>query len=129
MPTSFEAQMKDWSERAKGQLLNIIRQSAQEVIEDAQTPVAQGGRMPVDTGFLRNSLVSGRDGSFGPSDASSYVLALATMELGDVLRFGWSAEYAVHVEYGARGRSGRFFVGVAAARWPEVVNKNARSVA
>lgn len=127
MPT-FAAQMDAWADKTKRRVSDIVKQSAQDVVEDAQTPVAQGGRMPVDTGFLRNSLASGLNGSELAQGADSYVLTVAAMEMGDVARFAWTADYAVHVEYGARGLPGRHFVGVAAARWPQIVEANARRV-
>lgn len=122
----FSAQMNAWTEKAKRRAADIVRQSAQDVIEDAQETVARGGRMPVDTGFLRNSLVSDLNGAQVAQGEGGYVLALAQMQGGDVIRFGWTADYALHVEYGARGIPGRHFVGVAASRWQEFVDAAAR---
>lgn len=125
----FSADMTAWTEKAKRRAADIVRDAGQAVIEDAQTTVARGGRMPVDTGFLRNSLVSDLNGARVAEGEGGYVLALAQMQGGDVVRFGWTAEYALSIEYGARGLPGRHFVGVAAARWQEFVDAAARRVA
>ncbi|RDC66550.1 hypothetical protein HME9302_00001 [Alteripontixanthobacter maritimus] len=39
-------------------MLRVAKQSIQDVVKQAQTPVGKGGDMPVDKGFLRNSLVT-----------------------------------------------------------------------
>lgn len=103
----------------------VVKQSAQDVGDLAQRPVAKGGNMPVDTGFLRNSLVAGLNGTTGLSGPDAYVLAIAGMELGDSVMFGWTANYARYVEYGTRGRAGRFFMLSAAQEWQAIVARNA----
>jgi hypothetical protein len=75
----------------------------------------------VDTGHLRNSLASGLNGSFGPEGPESYELIIQNMELGDSAQFAWTAEYALAVELGHGTYPGAHFVGVNAARWPEIV--------
>lgn len=106
----------------------VFKQSSQDVFEIAQTPVAQGGNMPVDTGFLRNSLVSGLNGTTAMTGADGYVMTIAGAELGDTIQGYWTADYARHVEYGANGRAPRFFARNAAAQWQAIVDKNARAV-
>lgn len=122
--TTFAAQINAWTAKTRARKTAVVQKSAQDVIAVAQTPVAKGGRMPVDTGFLRNSLQSSLNGSTPLSGAESYAMVVAQMEAGDVAEFGWTAEYARHVEYGARGRPGRFFVGGAAQKWPQIVAAN-----
>lgn len=125
MAGTFTAQIRNWTEKAKRNLDLVIKQSAQDVFEIAQTPVAQGGNLPVDTGFLRNSFVASLNGSTSLTGPDAYVLAIAGFELGDVIFGGWTAEYAVHVEFGARGRAPRFFMRGAAQQWQSIVNANA----
>lgn len=36
---------------SKEKMLAVVKNSIQEVVQDAQTPIAKGGKMPVDTGF------------------------------------------------------------------------------
>lgn len=104
---------------AKG--LAIIKTATKAVIKEAQTPVAKGGKMRVDTGFLRSSGVAmigqipsgptkGRDrqpGEIGPlseyavkedSPGQNVDLALINLKAGETYYFGWTARYAKHRE-------------------------------
>lgn len=123
--SQFTAQIAAFAEDAKRKMELTIKQSAQDVGEIAQRPVAKGGNMPVDTGFLRNSLVAGLNGTTSLSGPDSYVLAIAGAELGDSIFFGWTANYARYVEYGTQGRAGRFFALSAAQQWQAIVARNA----
>lgn len=124
MVTHFSADVDAFVKSTKARTEAVFKQSAQEVIEDAQLPVAKGGRMHVDTGFLRNSHFSGLNGGGYSTGPDSYVLTLASLKLGDVLEGGWSADYAVHREFGARGQAPDFFLRGAALKWSNIVRKN-----
>lgn len=91
---SFAAQVKNANDRTEENLRKIMRTAIQDVMADAQTPVAQGGNMPVASSFLRNSLASGLNGAGLAKGPDSYVLTIANMELGDSARFAWTAAYA-----------------------------------
>ena len=123
--STFTAQIKAFADKTKEKLEAVVKQSSQEVLSIAQTPVAQGGNMPVDTGFLRNSLIAELNGSTVAGGADAYVLAVAGMELGDVIFAGWTANYARHVEYGTSRMAGRFFMLNAAQQWQQIVSRNA----
>ena len=69
MAKSFSAQVDDWIAKSERLSMAVLQQATQAVINEANTPVAKGGRMRVDTGFLRNSLKA-NIGSM-PSGASS----------------------------------------------------------
>jgi len=125
MAQTFSAQIDAFVAKTKRRISAVLKQSTQDVIELAQTPVAKGGHMPVDTGFLRSSLQSSLLGGTSLSGPESYVLLAVGFEPGMVAEFGWTANYARHVEYGTRGRPGRHFVGNAAAQWDAIVQKNA----
>lgn len=125
MAKTFTASLRGWKAKTEEAMRNVMRASVQDVCEDMQTPVAQGGRMPVDTSYLRNSLASGLNGSFGPESPDSYVLTIAEMDLGDVARFGYGADYALFQEAGTSKMVGRHFMGSAAAKWPQIVEANA----
>lgn len=103
----------------------IFKASAQDVFEVAQTPKALGGNMPVDTGFLRNSLQTSLNGQGGTKGPDSYVLAIAGAKLGDAVAGGWTAKYARHVEYDTSRMAGSFFALRAAQQWQAIVSKNA----
>ena len=133
MATTFTASLAQFRDKTKAQMQAVLSASVQDVLEEAQKPVAQGGRMPVDTGFLRNSLVCELNGSQIGTGATSYTLAAAGMEPGDIARFGWTAAYALRMELGFVGedslgrtfnQQGRHFVEGAAAQWPQIVAKN-----
>jgi hypothetical protein len=109
----------------------VVKQSSSELIEVMQTPVAKGGNMPVDTGFLRNSLVvtigapyAGvrfNEGGISTNYSPQYEMALAGFEAGETIYGVYTANYAGFVHYGVNGRPGRLFVDLAAQRWPGIV--------
>lgn len=101
--------------------LGIIKAATKNLIEDAQKPRGEGkgGKMPVDTGFLRSSGVasinqipsgprSGRrrkPGEVGPLPEYAAVdakkeadVVLAKLKAGETFYFGWSARYAEYAE-------------------------------
>ncbi|CAL8972861.1 hypothetical protein RHODGE_RHODGE_01025 [Rhodoplanes serenus] len=133
---NFAAEVSAWVRETEARMTAVFRQSAQEVIEEMQTPVGEGGRMPVDTGFLRSSLQVSLNadpvpatrenpgGIHGAPDAASLVIGGA--ELGDRIVASYSANYARHVEYGARGRPPRGFVRGAAQQWQSIVRRVAQ---
>jgi hypothetical protein len=132
---SFSAQVSAWVAEKKERRDAVYRESAQRVVEIMQEPVGAGGNLPVDTGFLRASLVAnigtetpalvGR-----PSDTGSYSydagqvnLVIAGAHADDIITVAYGANYARFQEYGVHGREGRRFVALAAQQWPRVVNE------
>lgn len=137
MVTKFAAQLDKWANQTSRDLELIFKESAQELFSKAQTPVAQGGNMPVDTGFLRNSFVSGLNGSTSLTGPDAYVAAIAGAKLGDVVFGGWTAKYAARIEFGFSGQDslgrtynqdGRGFARKAAMEWQQIVQRNAAKV-
>lgn len=111
--TGFAATIEDWVKETEARMLAVVQDAALHTVNDMQTPTAKGGRMRVDTGFLR---ASGR-GAIGqmpsgpsqkPEDApvgqytgiydtfDGYPLGavLQDLKLGDTFYFGWTAAYA-----------------------------------
>jgi Bacteriophage HK97-gp10, putative tail-component len=125
---TFTAQIKAFADRSKEKIEAVVKQSAQEVFSIAQTPIGQGGRMPVDTGFLRNSLAAELNGATVGGGADAYVLAVAGMELGDVIFAGWTANYARFQEYGTSAMAGNFYMLGAAQQWQAIVARNAEAI-
>lgn len=95
----------------------LVLQSTQELTDEIQTPTAKGGKMRVDTGFLRASgqlsltgMPSGpgvgrkrkADDPEGPlyeSEPTDAAIAqIANFELGQTIFFGWTANYAKYRE-------------------------------
>ena len=134
---TFAAAVERYKEKTEEQLTALVRQSAQTVIKEAQKTIAAGGRMPVDTGFLRNSLVVMVDGARAGEGAESYQMALGTAEAGSFIEAVWTAKYAAAVEYGhaAPHDAGgafivrpRFFARGAAEQWRAIVEDVARQI-
>lgn len=125
----FIADVSRFADLTADKMLRVARQSIQDVVRIAQTPVAQGGNMPVDTGFLRNSLVTEVRGASVGSGADSYVLGLSALQLGDPFQVSWSAEYAIprHYMVGV-GQGGGLWRDNAAQQWGRIVEQNARLV-
>lgn len=107
----------------------VIKDAIQQVVLGVTVPKAQGGRMPVDTGFLRNSMVAAI-GTYpvGPStpDADpmgvpptvSIMPTVNRWDLTDPLYIGFSANYARHQE-AING-----FIEAEVQRWPQVVRES-----
>lgn len=115
--TSFTAQVRNWTEKAKRNVGLVIGDAAQGVFADMserQLSVKETGgtfeigKVPVDTGFLINSLFTDLNGSTVAQGPGSYTAALAGMEIGDVVTYAFSAEYAIDIEYGNVNMEGRF---------------------
>ncbi len=128
---SFAAQVDAWTRETEQRMTAVFRESASDVISEMQKPVGAGGNMPVDTGFLRASLQVGvntpavplnRANPGGSFTAPAVDLVIAGAELGDTITASYGANYAGHVNYGARGRAPRQFVGLAAQKWEQIVN-------
>jgi len=103
--TAIDPIIADTEER----LLKVIKKAIYEAIEDAQTPLSKGGKMRVDTGFLRRTGSASLEGiPQGPSRGekgktyawnSDYLnIILAKLKIGDTFYWGWTAHYAKYRE-------------------------------
>lgn len=132
----FTAQVDDFVRKTKERMTGVFRESSQRVISTMQEPAGAGGNMPVDTGFLRASLVvstdelAGIDHSARPDKDRKYnfndggvVTVIAGAEIGETIYAGYTASYAGHQEYGTSKTQGRGFVRGAAAQWQQIVTK------
>lgn len=130
--TTFEAQVGEWARKVEGAFDLLFKEAAQELVSELNTLV------PVDTGFLRNSLRASttdmplltleNPGGPGVDGMAEIVLVIAGAEAGDVLYLGYTANYAAHVHYGANGRPGRPWVSMVAQRWEQIVATKAAEV-
>jgi len=126
----FQAQVDEMVITTEKRLIALARESIQRTINDAQLATAKGGRMRVDTGFLRasgqpsyNGMPTGpvrgekkEPGSY-PDDGASVTLALAKLTLGATFYFGWTANYArIREAYDG-------FLEAAAQKWPDTVKQ------
>jgi hypothetical protein len=146
MANTFTADLRRFADLTNQNMKYVATEAIQDVVEGMLTPqrgVSKGGsgfvegKIPVAEKDLINSLVSGANGSFGPESPTSYVAVIAGMDLGDVLRFGFTADHALRMELGFTGtdslgrkynQAGRHFVGKNAARFPQFVARRAGEV-
>jgi hypothetical protein len=129
MALSFSRQVRRFTGNYRRRANAVFKQSVQDVAQHASVPVAQGGRMRVDTGFLRNSIrgavgtlpsgPSERGGASNSGALEDVTLVIAGADIGETIYVGWTANYARPREY----RDG--FLAAAAQKWPEFVDKNA----
>ena len=113
--------LDQWTKKTEKRIDAVLKDATQSVVAVAQQTKAKGGRMPVDTGNLRNSLQSSIAGGASGEGASSYIMVAGNMKGGDLATFTWTAEYAAAVNNGNRGRPGAHFVEGAVDQWPAIV--------
>lgn len=144
----FSAKVNSWVAETKARMLAVRNESIQRLVERMQTPVAKGGNMPVDTGFLRSSIAfstgqpvttvrehpnpKAAPGSMDRFDAGELTTVLLGSKLGAPIYAVYTAVYARRQEYGFVGKdslgrtfnqAGRRFVGLAAQQWPQIVKE------
>jgi len=135
MTGTFSADVDDIIKKSKKNMLILVKQSLQDVIHEVQIPVAKGGKMRVDTGFLRASgqasLVGfpsgpGRGELKAPNsygyDTGPVIATIGQLQLGQTLYFGWTARYAKYREL----HDG--FLESGLQNWSQIVAKNAREI-
>lgn len=133
----FEDTVNKFADKGAEKLLAVARDAINSVVEQANTPVSKGGRMRVDTGFLRASGVAelnqipsgptegrarsaGETGEIYHPDSGNLNLILAKMKLGDTVFYGWTARYAKYREtYDG-------FLETALQNWQSIVNVSIR---
>ena len=115
------ATLDQWTKKTERRIDAVLKDATQSVVAVAQQTKAKGGRMPVDTGNLRNSLQSSVAGGAMGEGKESYIMVAANMKGGDLATFTWTAEYAAAVNNGNRGRPGAHFVEGAVDQWPAIV--------
>ncbi|MDX0354313.1 hypothetical protein GOC51_03705 [Sinorhizobium meliloti] len=135
---SFAAQVSEWVQAEKEREAVVLRTAAQMVANNVRRSVAEGGRIPVDTGNLKNSLMASTstmprvdEGEREYPDQSGEIeLIISNLDVGETLYLGFQAAYGPRMEYGfvgtdALGRlynqQGFGFVQSAAQTWPQLV--------
>ncbi len=131
MASNFRAEIDEIIAKNSELLTALTRGSVQALVNQAQTPVAKGGKMRVDTGFLRASgqmsLTGMPSGPVrGDDDAKKHqyddgnkvvsVEILNNFKAGDTIFFGWTANYAIYRE----AYDG--FLSSAIQNWQSIVN-------
>lgn len=117
---TFRTQVEKICVNIEKGLLGAVKNAIRETVQEAQKPRDDGGKMPVDTGFLRWSgtaslnqapvgLYKGRLRKKGEEGVlPEYKMnneggkmlntCLVEMKLGDTFHFGWTAKYAYYQE-------------------------------
>ena len=124
------ATLDAWTKKTQRRIDAVLKDSTQTVIRTAQKTKAKGGRMPVITNNLRDSLESSIAGGAKGDGEESYIMVAGNMKGGDVATFTWTAEYARRVNDGFVGddklgrtynQLGAHFVEGAVDQWPAIV--------
>ncbi len=132
---TFTASVSEWIAKSRKRMEAVAIGSAQDAAEMMTRPVAKGGRMRVDTGYLRASFRASVDtpvpinpagrpakdakpGSYAMD--GGYALVIAGWELRSPLFLTFTASYARPREY-----KGDAFVATTAAAWQQIVSANA----
>lgn len=137
---TFSAQIEQFGKNAVAKATAVARQSAQDVRNEMIRDRGTGGRMRVDTGFLRRSLMESTSAmprinpKAVPGEVANYSappavsLVIAGWEMGQPLYMGFTAAYAAYREYGTSSQPPDAFVRTAAAQWRQIVSRNAAKV-
>ena len=99
---------------------DVRNNAAIALINDASTPNTEGGRMPVDTGTLRDSINVNN-----VSGLSTVVATVRGTPINGTITIGWDAPYAVAVEFGGNGRAPAAFARTALTKWDMYVRQAA----
>ena len=135
MAGKFTRKTLSFAERASLRITAVHRTAALEVANRANRPRAKGGRMRVDTGFLRASIAAAvgrmptgeaknpyKQANAVQVNEGALAAVLLTWQPRQELYIGWTASYAVPRE----ARDG--FLAGAVEQWDEIVEKAVKRV-
>ena len=141
MAGSFAATVSDFCREVEGAAEATLQLAAQMVYNQVRTTYNEaGGRLPIDNGDLRRSIVADASSmpeikqgqtEFSDQSASSLQI-LGSMELGTVSFIGVTAAYGPRMEYGFVGtdslgrvynQAGFGFIAAEEQAWPQTVVK------
>jgi len=119
--------VSQWVAQSQARLEAVWKTAAQDIAREVQTPRAKGGKLPVDTAFLRNSFAADVNATPAGNGNSSYTagpisIVINRARIGDRVVFGWGANYAIIME------SKYFFLRSAAQNWQKIVDRAAQKV-
>lgn len=121
----FSKSIDNWVKQTDQRIEAVFKLSATELLRTAQRNV------PVDTGFLRSSLMVSINGEVPPANRSqgaprpgpNISVVINGAKLGDTIVAGYTANYALFVEYGTSKMAPRRYLGRAVAQWPQIVER------
>ena len=116
-----------WVRKTEARLDAVWKTAAQDIAREVQTPRSKNGKLPLDTGYLRNSFAADVNSTPAGNGNSSYSagpisIVINRAKIGDRVVFGWGASYAIYME--ARYS----FLRSAAQNWQQIVDKSAQKV-
>jgi hypothetical protein len=127
----FSAKVNAWGRKTRARQNAVHRRASELLFEASNLPVAKGGKMPVDLGFLRASFdasLSGMpvgpqrpDEGGTPDNSGNIAIVLTNASITDTIFAGWTAVYARRQEYEHYG-----FARSAAESWQEFVDQAVR---
>ena len=133
---NFAAQVADWVAQSKQAAEDVFHTASSRVVDIMQTTRGAGGNMPVDTGFLRASLLASSSsmpqiradakpvaGSAYGYDSGPINLVINNTPLGGKVYCGYSANYAGYAEFGTGSTPARLFVTLASQQWVAIVKQ------
>ena len=130
--SSFSQQVARFTDNAERKTRETFRNSVEALAQESNATINEGGRLRIDTGFLRASQsVTLNDRPRGPvrgDPGTTYTTrigqspteALARWKGDEAVYIGWTANYAIFREF----RDG--FARGAAEKWPRIVNTFAK---
>lgn len=133
---SFAATISYWGRAEMERAEAIFQDAAQTVANEVRTTVNDGGRLPIDLGNLRRSLMASTSEmpTVKPEQTTfsdgGIDMVIAGAELGSTVYLGFQAAYAMRMEYGFVGtdslgrtynQTGFGFVASVAQRWLQIV--------
>jgi len=116
-----------WVAKSQARLKAVWKTAARDIAKEMQTPRAKNGKLPLDTGFLRNSFSADVNKIPSGNGSSAYAagpisIVINRAKIGDQVVFGWAANYAIYMEV-------RYsFLRSAAQNWQQIVDKSAQKV-
>lgn len=119
------SELSDWATKTEERMEAVVKTALQDLADEVQRPRAKGGRMPVDTGFLRNSAgaaINAEPSSVGIYSEGQTSIVINRLKMGDTLFFGWSANYARYMN----NRYG--FLDLPVQNWDNIVFKAIKKV-
>jgi hypothetical protein len=138
---SFSAQIMAFAQKIPGAVEAVFKESVQEVSAEMLRSTSEGGRMRVDTGFLRNSALASTTAmptinrNATPKPGQSYAFdfgqieaVIAGADVDDTIYVGFTAAYSAYREFGSNGQAPDAFVRSAAQNWGSIVDGKAKEL-
>lgn len=134
---SFSAAVANWVRKNEAAMEFVFKSSAQRVFS-----AAQFDHTPIDTGFLRASFVANigsptavsnrkrvkpkghtRGNEIYSVEGAQIAMVIDGAQLGQTIYGNWTANYAIHVEYGTSRMRAHGMTRLAAQQWKRIVRE------